>query len=62
MHAEPLLCHAFRVEYFGVMLESFAFTKAGWVQSYGSRMCARPSSTAISYDVPLRDSLPAPSP
>jgi 5-methyltetrahydropteroyltriglutamate--homocysteine methyltransferase len=29
------------VEYFGEMLEGFAFTKYGWVQSYGSR-CVKP--------------------
>lgn len=29
------------VEYFGEMLEGFAFTKNGWVQSYGSR-CVKP--------------------
>lgn len=29
------------VEYFGQMLEGFAFTKNGWVQSYGSR-CVKP--------------------
>ncbi len=29
------------VEYFGEMLEGFAFTKFGWVQSYGSR-CVKP--------------------
>ena len=29
------------VEYFGFQLEGFAFTKNGWVQSYGSR-CVRP--------------------
>jgi 5-methyltetrahydropteroyltriglutamate--homocysteine methyltransferase len=29
------------VEYFGEMLNGFAFTKNGWVQSYGSR-CVKP--------------------
>ena len=29
------------VEYFGEQLEGFAFTQAGWVQSYGSR-CVKP--------------------
>ena len=29
------------VEYFGEMLDGFAFTKFGWVQSYGSR-CVKP--------------------
>jgi 5-methyltetrahydropteroyltriglutamate--homocysteine methyltransferase len=29
------------VEYFGQMLQGFAFTKNGWVQSYGSR-CVKP--------------------
>ncbi|MFI9651302.1 5-methyltetrahydropteroyltriglutamate--homocysteine S-methyltransferase [Guyparkeria halopsychrophila] len=29
------------VEYFGQQLEGFAFTRAGWVQSYGSR-CVKP--------------------
>lgn len=29
------------VEYFGELLEGFAFTKYGWVQSYGSR-CVKP--------------------
>ncbi len=29
------------VEYFGEALEGFAFTKSGWVQSYGSR-CVKP--------------------
>lgn len=29
------------VEYFGEMLEGFAFTRNGWVQSYGSR-CVKP--------------------
>lgn len=29
------------VEYFGEMLEGFAFTRFGWVQSYGSR-CVKP--------------------
>lgn len=29
------------VEYFGQQLEGFAFTRNGWVQSYGSR-CVRP--------------------
>jgi 5-methyltetrahydropteroyltriglutamate--homocysteine methyltransferase len=29
------------VEYFGENLEGFAFTKSGWVQSYGSR-CVKP--------------------
>lgn len=29
------------VEYFGEQLEGFAFTKSGWVQSYGSR-CVKP--------------------
>jgi 5-methyltetrahydropteroyltriglutamate--homocysteine methyltransferase len=29
------------VEYFGEMLEGFAFTRHGWVQSYGSR-CVKP--------------------
>ena len=29
------------VEYFGEQLEGFAFTRAGWVQSYGSR-CVKP--------------------
>lgn len=29
------------VEYFGEMLDGFAFTKNGWVQSYGSR-CVKP--------------------
>ncbi|MEM1350357.1 MAG: 5-methyltetrahydropteroyltriglutamate--homocysteine S-methyltransferase, partial [Myxococcota bacterium] len=29
------------VEYFGEMLEGFAFTQNGWVQSYGSR-CVKP--------------------
>ncbi|OOF40838.1 5-methyltetrahydropteroyltriglutamate--homocysteine S-methyltransferase [Rodentibacter mrazii] len=29
------------VEYFGELLEGFAFTKFGWVQSYGSR-CVKP--------------------
>ena len=29
------------VEYFGQMLEGFAFTRNGWVQSYGSR-CVKP--------------------
>src|SRR5690606_4040238 len=29
------------VEYFGEQLEGFAFTKLGWVQSYGSR-CVKP--------------------
>jgi 5-methyltetrahydropteroyltriglutamate--homocysteine methyltransferase len=29
------------VEYFGELLEGFAFTKNGWVQSYGSR-CVKP--------------------
>lgn len=29
------------VEYFGEQLDGFAFTKAGWVQSYGSR-CVKP--------------------
>jgi 5-methyltetrahydropteroyltriglutamate--homocysteine methyltransferase len=42
MHAEPLFCRAFRVEYFGVKLEGFAFTEAGWVQSYGSRYVRPP--------------------
>ena len=31
-----------RVEYFGVKLEGFAFTEAGWVQSYGSRYVRPP--------------------
>lgn len=30
------------VEYFGEMLEGFAFTKCGWVQSYGSRYVKPP--------------------
>lgn len=34
--------HACRVEYFGVKLEGFAFTEAGWVQSYGSRYVRPP--------------------
>ena len=29
------------VEYFGELLEGFAFTQNGWVQSYGSR-CVKP--------------------
>ena len=29
------------VEYFGEMLSGFAFTRNGWVQSYGSR-CVKP--------------------
>src|SRR5699024_11745275 len=29
------------VEYFGELLEGFAFTQFGWVQSYGSR-CVKP--------------------
>src|SRR5690606_40406837 len=29
------------VEYFGEQLEGFAFTRQGWVQSYGSR-CVKP--------------------
>jgi 5-methyltetrahydropteroyltriglutamate--homocysteine methyltransferase len=29
------------VQYFGEQLAGFAFTRAGWVQSYGSR-CVRP--------------------
>jgi 5-methyltetrahydropteroyltriglutamate--homocysteine methyltransferase len=29
------------VEYFGEQLDGFAFTKNGWVQSYGSR-CVKP--------------------
>src|SRR5438445_8261483 len=29
------------VEYFGELLEGFAFTENGWVQSYGSR-CVKP--------------------
>ena len=29
------------VEYFGELLDGFAFTKFGWVQSYGSR-CVKP--------------------
>jgi 5-methyltetrahydropteroyltriglutamate--homocysteine methyltransferase len=29
------------VEYFGEQLEGFAFSKNGWVQSYGSR-CVKP--------------------
>lgn len=29
------------VEYFGELLEGFAFTSNGWVQSYGSR-CVKP--------------------
>ena len=29
------------VEYFGEQLRGFAFTGAGWVQSYGSR-CVKP--------------------
>ncbi len=29
------------VQYFGEQLSGFAFTKHGWVQSYGSR-CVRP--------------------
>ena len=31
-----------RVEYFGQKLEGFAFTTAGWVQSYGSRYVRPP--------------------
>ena len=31
------------VEYFGEQLTGIAFTQHGWVQSYGSRGCARPS-------------------
>lgn len=31
-----------RVEYFGVKLEGFTFTEAGWVQSYGSRYVRPP--------------------
>ena len=31
-----------RVEYFGQKLEGFAFTVAGWVQSYGSRYVRPP--------------------
>ena len=31
-----------RVEYFGVKLEGFCFTEAGWVQSYGSRYVRPP--------------------
>ena len=34
-----LLC---RVEYFGVKLDGFCFTEAGWVQSYGSRYVRPP--------------------
>jgi len=30
------------VEYFGEQLEGYAFSRFGWVQSYGSR-CTRPS-------------------
>lgn len=30
------------MEYFGVKLEGFAFTEAGWVQSYGSRYVRPP--------------------
>lgn len=29
------------VEYFGELLDGFAFTQNGWVQSYGSR-CVKP--------------------
>jgi 5-methyltetrahydropteroyltriglutamate--homocysteine methyltransferase len=35
------VCSVFKVEYFGVHLDGFAFTTNGWVQSYGSR-CVRP--------------------
>ena len=30
------------MEYFGVKLEGFCFTEAGWVQSYGSRYVRPP--------------------
>ncbi len=30
------------VEYFGEMLDGFAFTKNGWIQSYGSRYVKPP--------------------
>ena len=36
------------VEYFGEQLAGFAFTKHGWVQSYGSRCVRRRSSSATS--------------
>lgn len=39
---EVMRWHACRVEYFGVKLEGFAFTEAGWVQSYGSRYVRPP--------------------
>ena len=32
----------YRVEYFGVKLEGFAFTEHGWVASYGSRYVRPP--------------------
>ena len=38
------------VEYFGELLNGFAFTENGWVQSYGSRCVNRRSSMAMSRD------------
>ncbi|KAK9821557.1 hypothetical protein WJX81_005017 [Elliptochloris bilobata] len=40
VHGEPERTDM--VEYFGVKLEGFAFTEAGWVQSYGSRYVRPP--------------------
>jgi 5-methyltetrahydropteroyltriglutamate--homocysteine methyltransferase len=36
------------VEYFGEQLDGFAFTKNGWVQSYGSR-CVKPRLFMVMY-------------
>ena len=36
------------VEYFGEQLSGFAFTKNGWVQSYGSRCVKPPASCVVS--------------
>ena len=40
--AQALPGDSCRVEYFGVKLEGFCFTEAGWVQSYGSRYVRPP--------------------
>ena len=38
------------VQYFGEQLSGFAFTKHGWVQSYGSRCVRRQSCSATCRD------------
>lgn len=41
------------VEYFGEQLEGFAFTRFGWVQSYGSR-CVKPPVILVTFHDPSR--------